>query len=197
MFSILVQPGWSFITDDYLLELISKKVVLSKGKKEIYISHLSFMDPTTGSSLFQTEYGRIINETAINFLKLLQKNPLFKYNAKGHTLRDTDANVNKLNNITFDPNITKDVKISKIIDEIMIPANIDVIVTGQYIEKDGNIDIRPIIILKNSKRIITQYAQYKKSEFICKNQQIQGDKVLCKSAYNKISELIKSLIYQL
>jgi hypothetical protein len=184
--------------EQQLMDMLNQKIKPPKGKNSIYISHLTFMDPTTGTAMFQTEAGALINDAVINGINQAQKvNPSFKHNVSGHTLDDTDANVNKLINITFDPNINKRDKISRIISELMDPANIDVIVTGQYIEKGQIVDVRPLIIVKKEKKIVTKMAEYKKTEFLCSDPNNQSNKVLCQGAHEHISKLVKDLLEQL
>jgi len=181
-----------------LMDMLNQKIKPPQGQHDIYISHLTFMDPTTGTSIFQTEAGKLINNAVINGINQAQKkNPSFKHNAAGHILEDTDANVNKLVNITFDPNMNKGDKISKIIDQLMDPSNIDVIVTGQYFEKGAIVDVRPLIIVKKERKIVTKVAQYKKSEFLCSDPNNPSMKVLCQGAHDEISKLVKELLEQL
>ncbi|KPA15614.1 hypothetical protein MHK_004180, partial [Candidatus Magnetomorum sp. HK-1] len=181
-----------------LLDMLNQKIKPPTGQNSIYISHLTFMDPTTGTSIFQTEAGKLINDAVINGINQAQKkNPSFQHNAAGHVLEDTDANVNKLVNITFDPNINKGDKISRIISELMDPAKIDVIVTGQYFEKGPIVDVRPLIIVKKELKIITKVAQYKKSEFLCSDPVNPSTKALCQGARDEISKLVKELLEQI
>jgi len=183
---------------EQLIDMLNQKIRPAQGQREIYISHLTFMDPTTGTSLFQTEAGKLINNAVINGINQAQKNnPSFKHNAPGHKLEDTDGNVNKLVNITFDPNLNKGDKINKIITDLMNPANIDVIVTGQYFEKGPLLDVRPLIIVKKEQKIVTKVAQFKKSEFLCSDPNNPSTKALCQGAHDEISRLVKELLEQL
>jgi len=181
-----------------LMDMLNQKIRPPQGQNDIFISHLTFMDPTTGTSIFQTEAGKLINNAVINGINQAQKkNPSFKHNAAGHVLEDTDANVNKLVSITFDPNMNKGDKISRIIRDLMDPAQIDVIVTGQYFEKGAIVDVRPLIIVKKEKKIVTKVAQYQKSAFLCSDPNNTSTKVLCQGAHDEISKLVKELLEQL
>jgi len=183
---------------DQLLDMLDQKIKPPRGQSGIYISHLSFMDPSTGSSLFQTDAGKLINNAVINGINQAQKtNPSFHHNAPGHTLEDTDANVNKLVQISLHPTLNKGDKINRIISEIMDPANIDVVVTGQYFEKGDIVDVRPLIIVKKDQKIVTKMTQFKKSEFLCADPVNPSTQALCQGAHDEISRLVTELLEQL
>ena len=166
--------------------------------ENLYVSHLSFMNPTTSTSLFYTNTGKLINDAVIKGINLAQKNvPFIKHNAAGHILEDNDAQANTLVDITFDRTMNKGDKLHKIIEKLMTPADIDVIITGQYIDKGGNVDVRPFIIIKNERKIVTKAVLFKKAEFLCPDPIKKSNTVLCKDAQEEISRLVKELLEQL
>jgi len=177
------------------LNMSNQKIQPPAEQSNIYISHLSFMDPSNGSSLFHNEIGKLINGAVINGIHNAQKvNPRIKYNAEDHKLEDTDTRVYKLVEITFDNILTRNEKISKIIKEIMEPANIDVIVTGLYIDKGSVVDIRPLIIVKYEQKIVTKLATFEKKDFLCSDPYNPSSTFLCKKSCDKISELVEELL---
>jgi len=151
------------------------------------------MDPTTGSSLFHTKEGVLLNHAIVNGIKFLSSKQI-KHNEANHSIKDTDYNFKTLVNITFDLNLTKSEKISKIINEMMIPNNVDIIVTGQYIDKGKVVYVRPIIIEALGQKIITKIAIFQKDQFICKDSNDQNVKTLCPYAYDKIAALVTELL---
>jgi len=102
----------------------------------VYISQLSFIDTNTAFSLNNTSKGKLIdNAVAEGIQKAMLSNAAISFNRPGHHLKNTNTNCNKLINIMFDPNLEKKIKIDKIISDILIPNNIDCILTGQLISK--------------------------------------------------------------
>ena len=183
--------------NEKLTSMINRKIKPLSGPNIIYVSHLSFMEPTTGSSLFKTELGSLLNYAIVDGINLLfskQTDSIIKHNEPDHMINDTDNNLNTLVNIIFDPNLTKSEKITKIIKEMMIPNNIDVIITGQYIDKGSEIDVRPLIIDSFDQKVVTKVAVFPKNQFICKNPNNQNVMTLCQSAHDEISVLVKELL---
>jgi len=190
----------------------------SPGKEKLYITNLTFMDALTQSKLANTEIGELINREVLKWLKRLQEfDHRVVINELGHIIPDTDENINRLVNITFDPNLTKTQKINRIINDMMIPNGVDMIVIGQYIDdaKSSLISLRPLIIFREGKKIITKNLQFikeelfcidsksqktinlqfKKSELFCQDH-IKKGKILCDGAYNQIAYAVQELILQ-
>jgi len=110
-------------------------------------------------------------------------------------LPNTDANVNKLVNIFWDVNLTKGEKIQKIISEMMAPHKVDAIVTGQYLEKKGDIiNVRPFVVSKSKKSIVSRNHIFDKAQFMCTDPQNTSIKVLCPGAHEKIRDSVKELL---
>ena len=186
------------ILPSWYVELMNKKIMPPKTPNHLYISHLSFIDPTTGTSIFHTNTGKLINDTVIKGINLAQKNvPFIKHNANGHILEDNDSQANTLVDIIFDRTMNKGDKLNKIIEKLMTPSDIDVIITGQYIDKGRYVDVRPFIIIKNERKLVPKAVQFKKAEFLCPDPIKKSNTVLCKDAQEEISRLVKELLEQL
>jgi hypothetical protein len=167
--------------------------------QKIYVTHLSFMDAQTLSTMVQTEMAALINDAVVKGMNMGKKaNNDLEINASGHEIPNTDGNVNKLVNIVFDPNLTKNDKINKVINEMMIPNSVDVIVTGHYIDNARNpaIMVRPLVIVKSQKKIITKNLQFKKDELECPDPNDPNKKILCRGAYDQIAQAVKELLDQ-
>lgn len=167
--------------------------------QEIYVTHLTFMDGYTHSTMVQTELARLINEAVIKGMEMGKKaNDDLTINGPGHEIPNTDANVNQLVNVIFDPNLTPEAKAGNIVTEIMEPHDVDVIVTGQYIDDARNplITVRPFVVVKAQKKIVTENLQFKKGELECEDP-ISHKKILCKGAYDEISQAVKRLLDQI
>ena len=189
---------FQFQINELFWEMINQKFQPPKGQGHIYVTHLTFMDPVISSSMLQTEEGTLINDAVKNGIHLAQKtNNSLKHNEKGHIIEDIDNNVHKLINVALVSKISKQDKITKIISEMMEPANVDVIVTGLYIDKGQVVDIRPFTIVKQDQKIVTKIATFKKKDFLCPDNMKKGTKVLCKEAYDEISKLVQELLESL
>lgn len=169
------------------------------GLQKKYVTHLSFMDARAMSSMADTQMAQLIDQAVMAGMKKAQKtNPEKAVNEKNHSLANTEANVNRMVNIVFDPNRTKTEKINKIITQLMTPNGVDVIVTGHYIHDARNslISVRPLIIVKGSRGIITKNLQYGKDELICPDP-VTGKRRLCKGAHDDIARAVKELLERL
>ena len=76
--------------------------------------------------------------------------------------------------------------------------NVDVIVTGHYIDNAQNplITIRPLTIVKSNKKIVTKNLQFKKDDLTTKDP-VSGKTILKKGAYDEIAQAVKELLEQL
>lgn len=169
------------------------------GQKKLYVTHLSFMDAATQSTMANTEVAELINQAVIKGMNEAQKtNPTLAINETGHIIPNTDANVNTLVNITFEPNLTKTEKVNKIINDLMNPSSVDVIVTGQYIDDAKNplISVRPLVIVKDNQKIVTKNLQFSKEELLCEDPNSKK-KILCSGAHDQIAQAVQELLEQL
>jgi hypothetical protein len=174
------------------------KISSKPAGQEIYITHLTFMDGYTHSTMVQTELAALINEAVIKGMNMSKKtNDDLAINASGHEITNNDANVNALVNIIFDPNLSGEDRAKKIITDMMDPNGVDVIVTGQYIDDARNplITVRPFIVVKAQKKVVTKNLQFKKDELECQDP-ISKKTILCKGAYDEISQAVKELLEQ-
>ena len=186
-------------TVQQLMDTVNKKLPPPPGQDKLYITHLTFMDALTKTSVANTEVAELINEAVIKGMTEAQKkNNKLAINEPGHIIDNTDSNNNNLVNITFDPNLTKTDKINKIINEMMIPNNVDVIVTGHYVDDAQNpkVSVRPLVIVKHNQKIVTKNLQFLKSELICTDPNGQK-KTLCRTAHDQIAQAVQELLEEL
>jgi hypothetical protein len=165
--------------------------------EEAYISHLTFMDAQTKTMLVQTEYAELLNKALVDGMnKASMSNSNIKVNQPGHTLPNTDASVNTLVNITFDPNLDKAQKIGEIVTALMDPHDVDVIVTGMYVDNAGSklIEIRPLIIVKKDQKIVSKNLQFEKAKLFCADPADENVTALCTSAHDDIKEAVAELL---
>jgi hypothetical protein len=164
----------------------------------IYVTYLTFMDADTKTIIQSTEIAELINKAVVDGIQLAKNTiPNLEINHPGHKLANTSANVHKLINIFWDFNLTNGEKMQKIITEMMEPNRIDVIVTGQYLEKKGDIiSVRPFVVSKN-KRITAKTHLFDKTLFLCIDPNNFSVKILCTSVFDKIRDSVKILLEEL
>jgi hypothetical protein len=180
----------------------SKEPLKPTGKAEpgkVYVTNLTFMDIRNHTTMARIELGGWIDKAVVTGMNLGRKsNDNLIPNAVEHTIPNTYKNAETLVNITFNPNLSLLNKIDRITRELMITHNVDIIVTGQYIEESSNsvITIRPLLIIKNEYYIRYIPIQFKKSELFCQDPRSKK-KVLCQMAFDKIAGAVKELLDEL
>lgn len=187
-------------TINKLFDIMNKKLTTPPGQSKLYITHLTFMDALTKTSIANTEVANLINEAVVKGMTEAQKNnPKLAINESGHIIPNTDKNNNDLVNTTFEPNLTKSQKINKIITDMMNPNHVDVIVSGHYIDDAQNpkVHVRPLVIVKYNQKIITRNLQFAKTELMCTDPNNANRKILCKGAHDQIAQAVQELLEEL
>ncbi|RKZ36374.1 MAG: hypothetical protein DRQ49_10165 [Gammaproteobacteria bacterium] len=158
-------------------------------KNKIFMTHLSFIDTSAGMPL-ESNISNAINKAVKACVQLAQQDmPHLKLNESGHQIDNSDENVNNFINLFYDFKLTKSQKIEAIIQKMMTPNRVDVILTGQYLEKTGGIiHVRPFMLSKSRHRIVTRSFVFQDKEFICSNN------MLCKGAHKKIRNAVQELL---
>jgi len=140
----------------------------------------------------------LINEAVVDGIEQATKiNPQIKFNEPGHVIKDTAINVNKLIDLLFDRNLTPSERILNIINDMMIPAQVDVIVTGQFVDEQEKINVKPITIVKRNQKIVAKSLTFLKEDYICTDPVNQNKKALCSKTYEKIALAVKELLEML
>ena len=149
-------------------------------------------------STIQTMDSELINEAVVDGIEQARKvNPAIKFNVPGHKIRNTDDNVNKLIGRMFDINLTPSEKILNIINNMMEPAGVDVIVTGQFIDEQDRINMKPVVIIKSTQKILAKSLTFLKADYICTDTVDSRKKALCPKTYEEIAQAVKELLEQL
>ena len=182
-----------------LFQQMKQKLPPPQGQDKTYVTHLTFMDALTQTQMANTEHADLINEAVVKGMNEAQnQNPKLAIDESGHIIKNNDKNVNDLVNITFDPNLTKSQKIENIINDMMLPNKVDVIVTGQYIDdaKSQLISVRPLVIVRADKKIVTKNLQFTKEELFCEDPHSKK-KILCSGAHDQIAQAVQDLLDQI
>jgi len=129
----------------------------------------------------ESNISNAINKAVKACVQLAQQDmPHLKLNESGHQIDNSDF---------YDFKLTKSQKIEAIIQKMMTPNRVDVILTGQYLEKTGGIiHVRPFMLSKSRHRIVTRSFVFQDKEFICSNN------MLCKGAHKKIRNAVQELL---
>jgi hypothetical protein len=90
--------------------------------------------------------------------------------------------------------LTPDERVTKIINDMMEPAEVDVIVTGIFIDGKEKITVKPLIVSKAHKKILAKSLTFLKADYICTDQVLPNKKVLCKNAYEEIATALKEIL---
>jgi hypothetical protein len=171
---------------------------INRRPQKVYISNLSFINVLTQTAMSQPEFAEMIDYAVIKGMMDAQGNiPDLAVNDPYHRIPNTDANVNTLVNTVFDPNLTEREKYNNLI-KLMALYNIDVLVTGHYIDdaKSQLISIRPIIFTKSSPTVLVKNLQFTKEELWCEDPNNKG-KVLCPVAFDQIAQAVQDILEQI
>lgn len=187
-----------------IVEIRADKVQKSQtywGLQPLFVASLTFMDAISQSINDRTGVAKLINENVVERLNKALTSAGKRWgrrvliNEKGHTISISGESVKQLTFITFNPDLSPTDKLKVITDQIMEPADVDALVTGQYIVEPttDKVIIRPIVILKDSKKIITEKWEFKPAELVCP-QKTTGDtkQVLCPQVLDRIDNLFST-----
>jgi signal recognition particle subunit SEC65 len=184
---------------DAIRDLVQGKITKGSGgeQQDTYVTRLSFIDAKTRSQI-QTLDSELVNGAVVDGIQQACKaNPALKFNVQGHIIKDTQGNVNKLIDLIFDPNLTPAERSLKIIKGMMDPAQVDVIVTGQFVDEQEKIHVKPLTIVKRNQKTVAKSLTFLKADYICKDPVNPKKKALCSNTYEEIAQAVKELLEQL
>ncbi|RKZ39339.1 MAG: hypothetical protein DRQ41_10700, partial [Gammaproteobacteria bacterium] len=81
-------------------------------------------------------------------------------------------------------------------NEMMVPAQVDVIVTGQFVDDQEKIKVKPFIIIKKSQKIVAKSLIFLKNEYICADPVNPKKRALCSNTYEEIAQTVKELLLE-
>lgn len=177
----------------------------SSPLEPVFAAQLEFSNAAPHSPPGLPAHVKMINEAVANAInvELTEIQERWKkkllVNQNGHKIPPTTQNVKELVEIIYDVSMPGKDKIKKIIDSKMIPHKVDMIITGQYIFNPDHplITIRPIVIIKSSRKMLIKNLQFKINELICSDS--KGEPMLCKGASQQITAKVRAflkLIYE-
>ena len=167
---------------------------------DVYVSYLSFMEFATKRPLLQNPNEKLIQAAVEQGIqKAQQANPSVKYNEAGHVVENNDANSAKLITLLYnEPTLTSDQKIDRIMQELMTPNQLDVILSGQYQDDGNTVTVKPYIIQKSTKTIVSKTTvALPKQDFFCDDPQNASQKVICAAAAEELAQAVQALLESL
>lgn len=178
-------------------EPVKKRTGQTKPEGLVAVSSLTFMDAQTKSTMVQTKAAQLINKAVHDgMVRATYAMPQLRNNDPNYRIPDNDENVNKLVNFFFDPGMTSDEKVQGIFIEMMDPNQVDVIVSGQYIDEANKawVTVRPFIIVKDGRKLATRNLQFSRDKLFCEDPDNPGGKMLCTSAHDDIAQAVRELL---
>lgn len=136
-------------------------------QRQLFIGNLAFMKSSDRSPIATGELGQLIDRAVTEGIKMATAaKTVLKVDEQNRRMISTTANANDLTNIFFDPNLTKEEKILRIVTDMMEPNHLDLLVTGLFIDdgKNRDIGIRPMVIYRHNKEIRTRNLQFGKTQ---------------------------------
>jgi len=179
-----------------LLSPGGNRPIQRSGPIRLYIGNLAFMKSSDHTPMASGELGQLINREVIKGIKMATRiNSILTVNEKSRRMFYTDDNANELTNIFFDPHLTRQERINRIIQDMMLPNHMDLMVTGLFIEdgRKGTVTIRPVVIYKHDQKLHTKNLQFTKNELVCWDSTF-GENRLCQSVAEKIARAVKELL---
>jgi hypothetical protein len=185
-------------------KVIEKKFKLDESisnqpERKLYVSCLSFLDVIEQKPIGDNETETSIYEAVIKGMSDANViNKKLSIDRDRHKIPNSYENKLKLSKLIFDLNLSIKEKAEKIINSMMIPENIDILISGYFVNdrSESNFHILPFLIHRGHKKIIISYLYFKKSDFFCTNSQ-KNRKVLCEKAFRSISNSVKNLLENL
>jgi len=176
-------------------QTFSKPGTVPAGSK-IYISFLSFQDAVTKSTMARTEELLLIEKYVLEKIEETRvRAPELTLNAPGHTIPNSDSNINRVIETTFAPNLTKNQKMDKITSQLMNPNKVDVIVTGHFLDSPPNptITIRPLVIIKDERKFFTRNLRFSRVKLFAQDPK-SGKIILSRSGRDTLDHALQEFI---
>ncbi|KPA19184.1 Prolipoprotein diacylglyceryl transferase [Candidatus Magnetomorum sp. HK-1] len=162
-----------------------------KDDKSIYVTFLNLFEPIKKRAI-SSELNINIQEIIFQgIMKAISKYPFIRYNEWGHTIENTPENLDKMISITLNPHkspIEKKVDLTK---KLMIPNDVDAILSGILFIKEDLVDIRLYLFLKTNK-VIQRSIYFQKNDFFCGFEKSSNNEI-CKKVFENISNLVVDL----
>jgi hypothetical protein len=169
---------------------------VKSGNKGLLIANLAFMKTADRSPMVFEDMGQSIdNAVKVGMNMAAAFNNLLTITDESQQSFNTGSTANYVTNIFFNPNLSREEKIRRIIGNVMRNRKIDLLVTGYFIDdaSHDSITLRPMVIYKYNQDIQTENLQFRRSDFECKNTP-GGQKTMCQQAADQLANAVKKLL---
>ncbi len=165
------------------------------GNKNVYVSNISFMDGFSKTLLLSEEASLIDEAVQDGMQAAADTNSNIIVNDPQHTTPNTDASVNKLAEISFNPNLSPDEKYSQAVAELLDPYSVDVLITGMIIDTGEIIQVRTMGVSIPDRTIKTKDKTYADRDAMF--QDVGGTLKLTQTAHEEIKKAVKDILINL
>lgn len=186
--------------DQGLRELVEKTFSRWSSQKPkdrgiIYVSHLSFIDGITRTQLLSPEMA-LIEEALKDLVQTAaDMHPDIFLNEPGHTIPNDDTMINRLIDISFNPELTPVQKYQEAVSTLLDPHGVDVLVSGVVIDTGAVVVIKLMGVSKPDEVIRSRDRSFPSREELF--QRVNGTLALTDKGREEIakaaSELLESL----
>lgn len=195
-----------FNIDDALqcLELILEKFPGTQSLQnpdQTSVVYLDFMEANSRSLKNQTAIAKLVRGPIYNQIKkelnaaIIGSGKQLVLDMQTGSKLNTASKIKELIDIIFEQDVSIKEKINKITGRLNIPAKVDIIVTGQYVDNPdaASIMIRPMVILKNNPSIKTSNLMFSQAQLFCREPGT-GKQVPCQDSENYIAREVRQFI---
>lgn len=159
---------------------------------KIYVSHLSFMDGITKTQIISEESELIDQAVQDGMDAAAQSNGNILVNQPGHTVPNTDANVTRLAEISFNPNFTQEEKFREAVTALLEPHDVDVLISGIVTDTGQIIQIKAMGVSKPDENIRSRDMSFQKREDLFAR--VNGTLTLTPRGREEIKVAVKELL---
>ncbi len=160
--------------------------------RTVYVSNVSFIDAITKTG-FLSEEGLLIDQAVLDGMNnAAATDPNIVVNDPDHTVPNTDGSVQKLVDIWFDPNLSRDDKYVQAVAELMDPYQVDVLITGMVADTGEAIQIRPMGVSKPDRTIQLKELQFANREALFK--EVDGTLSLSVKGHEEIRKAVQDIL---
>ena len=165
------------------------------------VVYLDFMEATGRSLKNQTPVDRLVRGPVYNRIKkelnaaVIGSGKQLVLDMNSGKGMNTASQIKQILEITFDQEMSLAEKMEEIFTRLKIPALVDIIVTGQYVDNPGsaNIMIRPVVIMKNNPGIKTNNLMFDRARLLCREPGT-GQEVPCRNSENYIAKEVRQFL---
>jgi len=161
-----------------------------------YISYLGFFDIKTSEILPQSLNERVEAQISKSIKKVIHNYQHLSFNESEHRIINSPGNIKRFMSIILNKQLTETEKREQINKQLMIPNNVDAIISGMYTEDSHQIKVSIFFIDSKNNRLIRQH-RFLKNQLLCRTHQHDSHLEFCPEATKILSQLIVDIFSSL